>query len=228
MHSSQRIKAFQDFMDINKYLEVGVQGGHTFNAVNIQYKVAVDPEFLFDYKSFESDKSKFFKVTSDEYFSNLAGNEIFDLIFLDGLHEFPQTLRDFINALNHSHDKTIFILDDVYPNDVYSSLVKDAYRFRQMQNPDNKDGSWHGDVYKALFFINDFFPGISWHTIDYGYGNPQAFLYKKNRINFKPRFNNLEEISRMTYFDLHDNLDILNLVSEDQAISFVRDFIKGS
>jgi hypothetical protein len=225
MNTSQRIKSISSFFEIKNYLEIGVQLGHTFNALDIPYKVAVDPLFQFDYGSLASEHIKFFEVPSDEYFLKFSGNDIFDLIFLDGLHEFYQVLRDFLNALDHTHKKSVLILDDIFPNDVFSSLVKDPYRFRKMHNPDNLDGSWHGDVYKMMFFIHDFFPQLSYCTINYGFGNPQALIFKLPRADFRPRFNDLEKINRLTYFDLHNNLDVLNLVTEDQAIKILQGFL---
>lgn len=225
MNTAQRIKKINNFLNIKKYLEIGVQQGHTFNNLELPYKVAVDPLFQFDYKNFENPSCKFFETTSDDYFINHSNQDIFDLIFLDGLHEFPQTLRDFNSAIKNSNKQTLIILDDVFPNDVYSSLIKNPYLFRKMNDPENNDGSWHGDVFKTIFFIHDFFPTYTYCTIDYGYGNPQALIFQKDRFNFKPRFNDLEKISRLTYFDLHENIDILNLMSEDSAIDFYQNFL---
>lgn len=122
MNTAERINEIASKISLQSYLEIGVQEGITFNKIHkIPYKVAVDPVFRLEYKKYESENVKFFETTSDIFFQT---NEIkFDIIFLDGLHEFKQTLRDFINALEFSHEKTIIIIDDVYPNDIYSSLV---------------------------------------------------------------------------------------------------------
>ena len=165
-------------------------------------------------------------MVSDKYFMQRDNNNIFDLIFIDGLHEYKQTLRDFINSIDHSCRKTVFIIDDVYPNDIFSSLMlKDPIRFRNMNNPNNTDGSWHGDVYKTIFMLHDLFPKYSYSTIDWGYGNPQTYVYKSPRVNFMPRFKSLEEIDRASYFDLIDNLDLLKLKSEGEVIEEVRSFL---
>lgn len=224
MNTAERIQTISQFFPIKKYLEVGVFNGATFNALNIPYKVAVDPNFRFDYQPLASDSVHFFQETSDAYFSREAKKEQFDLIFLDGLHEFSQTLRDFINALEHSHTQTIFIIDDVFPSDIFSAIPnqEECYYFRKMLTPTSIDGSWHGDVFKTIFAIHDFFPNISYCTVNWGFGNPQTFLFKKPRSNFQPLFNNFGAIEKLTYFDLHKHLEILNLVTEDEAFAILK------
>lgn len=225
MNTAERIIAISKITPIKSYLEIGVASGATFNALDIDYKVAVDPSFQSDIASFQTENAKFFQVTSDQYFLNYVGKETFDLIFIDGLHWFQQTFRDFINALFHISDKSIVIIDDVYPNDVFSSLVTDHQRFRRLNNPESTDLSWHGDVYKTVFAIHDLCPKISYITINWGHGNPQTICFKKPRIDFQQKFKSIEHIERSTYFDLLNNLDVLNLVSEGEAFEIIRSFI---
>ncbi|NEP71306.1 MAG: class I SAM-dependent methyltransferase [Okeania sp. SIO2G4] len=50
----------------------------------------------------------FLEVSSDEFFRSYAKEfESFDLIYLDGLHTFEQTFRDFCAFLAVAHSKTI-------------------------------------------------------------------------------------------------------------------------
>ena len=142
-------------------------------------------------------------------------------------HESKQTFRDFINSINYSHDKTIIIIDDVYPNDIFSSLMNNPIGFRKLNNPLNNDNSWHGDVFKTIFLIHDLCPQYSYCTIDWPDGNPQTICYKSPRKNFRPFFTSLEAIDRTTYLDLIGNLSLLNLTSEQMAIEEVRSFIEN-
>lgn len=87
-HSSRRINALIQQLGYNNYLEIGVSKGATFLSVLAERKVAVDPHFMFDYLSHQSSTTKFFQMTSDEYFARHAEHECFDLFFLDGLHTF--------------------------------------------------------------------------------------------------------------------------------------------
>jgi hypothetical protein len=221
MNRPLRLQAIGNLINCKKYLEVGVENGSTFNAIFFQEKVAVDPLLKFDYKSIESESIKFHEYTSDDYFSSIYDGELFDLIFLDGLHTFDQTLRDFNNALMSSHKDSIIVIDDVYPCDVYSSLRRDAVKFRRLAEPESKNFAWHGDVYKTIFIIHDFYPQISFVTIDVGHGNPQTILYRKQRKKFTPFFKSIEEIERLSYFDFLKYRDLLNLRTEKEALDLV-------
>ncbi len=48
----------------------------------------------------------------------------FDVIYLDGLHTFEQTLRDLLNALTLVADAGVIILDDVLPSS-FAALLTD-------------------------------------------------------------------------------------------------------
>jgi hypothetical protein len=72
-------------------LEIGVNTGETFFAVDAVRKVAVDPRFQFDVDAARErePRSEFFEVESDVYFGEfIRPDEIFDVIYLDGHHTF--------------------------------------------------------------------------------------------------------------------------------------------
>ena len=57
-------------------------------------------------------------ITSDQYRMPLLGDERpFDLIFLDGLHTYSQTLRDFRASQALAHSRTVWLIDDTVPSD---------------------------------------------------------------------------------------------------------------
>ncbi len=85
------------------------------------------------------------------------------------------------------------------------------------KGPDSIDTSWHGDVFKILFYIHDFWPGLNYRTI-VGAGNPQTLVWQSQSSPRRPIFDNFEPISRLTYFDLLENLSIARCVGEDEAL----------
>ena len=225
-YASHRIKEISSFVEINNYLEIGVFDGRTFLNVDFKNKVGVDPYFRFDYKSNISDKSKLIQVTSDEYFSNLIERgEQFDLIFIDGLHEFKQTLRDICASVAHSHERTLWIIDDVYPVDVFSSWPEQmkAINFRKEQGLEG--GQWHGDVYKVVFFIHDYMPSFSYITISDG-ANRQLLMWKEPRENFSPEMKSLKDIEDMHYFLMREKDDIFNLTPWSECLSLLKQIYK--
>jgi len=216
-HSARRINYLAARLAPENYLEVGVAAGMTFLGVNIHRKVAVDPRFRFEFTQHQSDSVSFFQVTSDKYFVEHAGTEKFDIIFLDGLHTFEQIFRDFCNSLLHCHDQTVWIIDDTIPSDVYSAINDQRKALQARKDAGGQSSAWHGDVFKMVFVVHDFFPSFSYCTV-ITKGNPQTLIWKQSRNDFQPMFNNLETISRLNYFDFKENSPIFNLMPEEEGL----------
>lgn len=147
------------------YLEVGVSKGATFLAVKCDRKVAVDPEFVFNWEleAQNDPTANFFQVTSDQFFyENAATQGHFDVIFLDGLHTSEQILRDFTNALRYLSRDGVIVIDDVVPDSYYSSLRDQSLANRLKVGLGLKDKSWMGDVYKVVPIIETFFQQYSY------------------------------------------------------------------
>ena len=53
-------------------------------------------------------------MTSDNYFFNNKNN-LFDLIFLDGLHTYEQTIKDIFNSLKTLKKNGVIIVHDCLP-----------------------------------------------------------------------------------------------------------------
>jgi len=222
--SATRINRLSLIRGAKTYLEVGVASGKTFLNVAIETKHGVDPKFRFDIRPLESASVKFFEMTSDRYFTEFAARDMkYDIILLDGLHTFEQTFRDFCATMPHTHADTIWIIDDVFPSDVFSALPsqKDALRYRKSSG--GKSRQWHGDVFKCVFAINDFFPNFDFRTVRMKGENPQTVIINRQRATFKPLNNDLEKISRMDYFAFRENKEVLNLTSEEEMLKWVKE-----
>ena len=217
-HSPRRINTLAHTLNSQYYLEIGVNKGKTFCDVTIPQKTAVDPKFLFDINAFANENVVFQETTSDNFFSTLAVNYKYDVIFIDGLHTFEQTYRDLCNSLLHSHERTVLLIDDTKPNDVYSAIPHQnkAVNYRKQAGGRNKQ--WHGDVFKVVFALHDFHPALNYRTI-MSSGNPQTLVWRSNNGWRKPLFNSFETISRLSYFDLLENVNILKECSEEEAIN---------
>lgn len=221
-HSARRINALGSLYGARRYLEIGVDRGTTFAQVNLAEKVGVDPCFRFDADSLRSDRVQLLEMPSDRFFSaHPAAGTPFDVIFLDGLHTFEQTFRDFCASQACAHDKTIWVIDDVLPRDVYSSLrtPDDALHFRRSQTGGDSL-AWHGDVYKVVVALHDFFPSLSYCTVVDG-GNAQTVVTRAGRRSFKPLLNSLELVSRLDYFAFLRMRQVLNEVPESELATWL-------
>ena len=219
--SVRRINAIAAMNNAECYLEIGVNKGETFLNVPIAGKDGVDPQFQFDVRSHSSANVRMFSQFSDDFWT--SGNpRTYDIIFIDGLHTFEQTFRDFVSSLMYSHSRTVWLLDDTIPSDVFSAIPDYRRSMQERQRANLPGVPWHGDVFKIVPALHDFFPVLNYATIT-GSGNPQTVLWHGPRAKFQPRFNNLETISRLTYFDIEPNLDVFNVMGEAEALRLLRD-----
>lgn len=93
-----------------KYLEIGIGACKNHRRITAEYKETVDV-FSAPPEGFENHN----KMTSDLYFQHLDPAKKFDLIFVDGLHEHDQTLRDILNSLKHMNPGGTILVHDVDP-----------------------------------------------------------------------------------------------------------------
>ena len=227
--TSARINTLAEAYKAENYLEIGVKGGGTFFNVSMPHKVAVDPRFSFDPKDYEGPGNHFFPVTSDDFFATLAartgdeppltsadsdGKPAFDIIFIDGLHTFEQSFRDFENSLVYSHENTIWLLDDTVPCDPYSAIPDMKISQARRKQAGLHGTPWHGDVFKTILAIHDLHPEFSYCTV-MDKGNPQTVLWRAAHENRKAFFSSLEDIRDFSYFDLLDHAALLLPVNED-------------
>lgn len=213
--SNRRIKRIKALNNAKTYLEIGVSAGQTFLGVDIAYKDGVDPNFRFDTAPVITDKVRLFSQTSDAFWTSGQGL-VYDVIMIDGLHTFEQTFRDIVASLRYAHARTVWLIDDTLPNDVFSAIPDNARCMQERRKMNIAGNAWHGDAFKVVPAIHDFIPTMDYVTI-INSGNPQTLAWFGNRADFAPFANNLETISRMTYFDIEPNIDLFRLVDEDQA-----------
>ena len=228
-YSARRINALLEAMQgPARYLEVGVETGFTFFEVSAAAKTAVDPTFMFDLEEAKQVEptSQFFPTTSDDYFRNHWNSQMFDLIFLDGLHTWEQTYRDFCNALLLTHERSIILLDDIFPSDVFSCNRDqvEAVMMRQFMTSDPSN-AWHGDTYKVIPMIQAFHPLLSYCTIITD-GNPQALVWRSPRPSIAsliPPSMGALNIPALDYLWFLRNQDCYNVMNEDEALALVID-----
>lgn len=117
-----------DQLGFRSYLEIGVQNvRNNFRKVKCPIKVGVDPEV---------DDIHVFRQKSDDFFE--MNKTRFDLIFIDGLHEYDQVKRDLENSLQILTPGGIIMLHDTLPDNERATLIP------------RQTVQWYGDVYKLV------------------------------------------------------------------------------
>lgn len=124
------------------YLEIGAAGGVSLALAGPDTRaIGVDPTPAV--RAPLRSHAKVYELTSDEFFRRQdlldeLGSSALDMAFIDGLHEFGQTLKDFVDVERYSHAGTIVLLHDCLP---VARLVASRVR---------KTGFWCGDVWKMV------------------------------------------------------------------------------
>ncbi len=119
------IKYLNDKNKYNYYLEIGCDKDQLFSRIDIKNKYGVDPS-----------SGGNIRKTSDEFFQK--NQTTFDLVFIDGLHEYHQVKKDILNSLKFLNKDGIILVHDCLP-DTMSKQAVPRYRM-----------TWNGNVWKAI------------------------------------------------------------------------------
>ena len=131
----------------SSYLEIGVRNGENYFAINAKRKFGVDPNYFFAKRALlkswlkKSNRTqRMFRCTSDHFFLHHAAQVCeegeFDLIFIDGMHTYEQSLQDAVNSLNFLKRDGRIVFHDCNPWSEESA---------RPHIPSGKV-SWNGDV----------------------------------------------------------------------------------
>ncbi len=174
------------------YLEIGCDLDSTFKSISLplENKIGVDPA-----------RGGTLRMTSDEFFEN--NNKKFDIIFIDGLHEYKQCKKDLLNSLKVIKKGGYIFLDDMLPQ---------TWAMAQKHRIVNK---WMGDVWKVGVEISKikefkYFIAMS----NYGIG---FIKIGDNDINFKDLTSlDFEKLHFDDFAEYAKNAN--NILSGDEAL----------
>ena len=176
-----------------EYLEIGCFKDETFSRINIEHKVGVDPV-----------SGGTVRLTSDEFFKN--NKKKFDIIFIDGLHEYSQVKTDIINSLNSLNSNGVLLLHDCFPLKIRDQMMPRSHQH------------WNGDTWKALVETRTL-PNLDTYTIlaDEGIG---VVFKRKNRNPLHINFKNFKSLKFKDYYNNYEKF--MNPVSEDKFFSLFK------
>ena len=135
--------------------------------------------------------------TSDNFFKN---NKIkFDIIFIDGLHEYDQVKKDITNSLLYLNDGGVIFLHDCMPERFIYQAVPRA------------TGTWNGDVWKNIVEIRTM-QEVDTYVVfaDHGLG---MILKRPNKNSLNIDIKNFKNLKFKDYYYNYQNY--LNVISSD-------------
>lgn len=147
MNRTDIIQTLINKINAKSYLEIGISSGDNWKKIECDRKVSVDPEAYT-----RADHI----LTSDEFFKR--NEEMFDVIFVDGLHHADQVKRDILNALDILKEGGYIICHDLNPQK------------EEHQTIPYMGGTWNGDCWKAFVELRRERDDLDMYVIDTDYG----------------------------------------------------------
>lgn len=163
---------------------------------------------------------KYFQMTSDEFFEQHAREVIahrgIDVAFVDGLHEWRQAVRDVENCLQYLNDGGVIVMHDCSPN---RAIVATPYsELEQARKLPEWDGTWTGDVYRAVLWLRSQRCDLEVQVLDCDWG---VGLVRRAETR-KPLQLDPNRISSFSYTELAANRrELLNLRAPETLAEFV-------
>jgi hypothetical protein len=203
MYRDDIINFFIKKYNYKKYLEIGVFEGGCIRKIECEIKHGVDPGV----EGIVADEVNF-NMTSDEFFNQIDSNDVkYDIIFIDGLHHFPQVDVDIINSLKHTQDNGVIILHDCNPPTIEHSLVPRVQL------------AWNGDVYKSVLSFQSKTNNHSFLTVDTDWGCGIIIKNKKLFTTHTSEFYD-EGINNWDFFNINRK-KLLNLVTPQEFLDLM-------
>ena len=175
------------------YLEIGCDRNQSFSNISIEKRIGVDPV-----------EGGTHKMTSDKFF--LKNINKFDIIFIDGLHEYKQVMRDIKNSLKCLTPNGIILLHDCLPRNIWNQITPRI----------NSD--WNGDVWKAIVECRTY-KHIDTYTCiaDQGIG----ILIPRNNKNIL-KLNNIKykDLKYKDYYNNHE--EYMNLIKYKKLYEIIK------
>ena len=188
----KRFEIIQDIINLKRYksyLEIGCDKNQSFATIKIDKRVGVDPV-----------EGGTHKMTSDYFFS--INKEKFDIIFIDGLHEYTQVMKDVQNSLNFLNKDGVILLHDCLPRTIWNQVTP------------RLNSDWNGDVWKSIVHCRTF-ENIDTYTIIADRGIGLIFPRKNKKIiNFEEK-KNFKHLTFKEYFIKHKYL--MNPIEYDKS-----------
>ena len=187
----KRYEIIQKIIDFNKfktYLEIGCDKNQSFSNISVEERVGVDPI-----------QGGTHKMTSDKFF--LSNKKKFDIIFIDGLHEYHQVMRDINNSLKCLNPHGVILLHDCLPRTIWNQITPRI----------NSD--WNGDVWKSIVHCRTL-KHIDTYTFIADRGIGIIFPRPNRKLLNIESLKNFKKLKFKDYYNNHD--DFMNLINFDK------------
>lgn len=235
------IQKIIDSIKAESYLEIGVQKGEILTNVNAKRKYGVDPEFKLNLGKPITTKTLFkdnlynnmilYQITSDRFFDEFAPRDLtkgLDIAFVDGLHNYDQSLKDVKNCLKYLNEGGFIVMHDCNPLNYAMAYpvkqsINEALELAHKGELPGWNGSWNGDVWKALVHLRLEYDDLNIFTLDLDWGLGIISKSKSLKIDDVT----IEQLQQSDYYFLEKNRDkLLNLKHPKYLDQFLAEYNK--
>jgi hypothetical protein len=154
MNYRAMLRQLHERLEPEVYLEIGVKRGISLGLSQSRRTVGIDPNPMAEAQALLSRPGvTLYPLTSDAFFAEHSRESVLegatiDLAFIDGLHQFDQVVRDFINVERWSSPSSIVIIHDVIPPSETAATREHG------------PGQWTGDVWQIVSCLRDYRPDL--------------------------------------------------------------------
>jgi hypothetical protein len=215
------IRQYITGVNAKTYLEIGVSNGENFLQIEAPFIIGVDPVVPNQaIKNSLSENRLYFQMKSDDFFiqnKGLLESRKVDLAFIDGAHNYKQSLRDLKNCLQYLNHGGCIIMHDCNPISEWIETPAETYEeacsLVMSKNINPYGFAWTGDVWKTIVYARSIIPDLKIMTLDCDFGLGVISKYKSEcELNY-----NEDQINDMHYSALEkDRKKLLNLVEPEE------------
>ena len=226
------IQSIIDKISAKTYLEIGVRHGRILAIIKCKTKIGIDPRLRLSggkrLKNFFGIMNfKTYRMKSDEFFHSYAQNTLtngIDVAFVDGFHNYSQSLKDVENCLKYLNEDGFIIMHDCNPlNYACAYPVKESINevlelARKGELPGWND-CWNGDVWKTLVHMRIAHDDLEIFTLDLDWGLGIITKGKSEKI----KNHTIQELKQADYSLLErDRVNLLNLKPPKYLLEFLK------
>ena len=212
------------------YLEIGIQQGKCFLEIKAPKKMGVDPSFsigpirklIFHLLNIRNFFNEYYAMTSDDFFrakSDVLKQGGLDVVFIDGLHTYGQTLKDVNNSLEYLNKGGVIVMHDCNPRSATIAHPANSFEHAESMHLPDWTKEWCGDVWKTVVHLRASRSDLNIFVLDCDCG--LGIITKaapENTLKYSA-----QELRNLSYGDLEkDRINILNLKDQKYFKGFIK------
>jgi hypothetical protein len=207
------LRRLHEVMKPESYLEIGVARGRSLAFAEAStIAIGVDPQPMLEIEP--KTQIHIFCETSDDFFAQrrlpfLLNGRPLRLAFIDGLHVFQQSLKDFMSIEPFCDDRSVILIHDTVPLD------------ERTQRPERQTKFYTGDVWKTVLCLKRIRPDLDIFTIATAWSGLTVILglNPHSRVIYERYDETIAEFSNVPYSAIEGCINTsLNLVPNDWGI----------